>query len=129
MAHPNEEVARRTSDALASGDMETFLGMHAEDAVVHIPGKGPGSGDHRGREALGRSFQTLAGVLDGPPAWAAHDILANDEHVVVIGVQTLSRGGRSVENRLVVVGHVRDGKLSETWLHPADEYGIDAFLS
>ena len=35
MAHPNEDLMRQATDALNAGDMETFLGFHADVVPVH----------------------------------------------------------------------------------------------
>jgi uncharacterized protein len=48
MTHPNEEIARSATEALSKRDMEAFLSFHADDTVVHFPGRGPMAGDHRG---------------------------------------------------------------------------------
>jgi ketosteroid isomerase-like protein len=47
--HPNAERIRRAFDAFAQGDMATMTELIAEDTIWHIPGRGPLSGDHRGR--------------------------------------------------------------------------------
>src|SRR5206468_3831925 len=50
MAHPNAEVARRATEALSRRDIEGFLSLHADDVVVHFPGRGPMAGDYRGKD-------------------------------------------------------------------------------
>lgn len=47
-----------------------------------------------------------------------HDVLASDEHVVGLILARAERDGRIVELPRVHIWHVRDGKLSELWLHP-----------
>jgi ketosteroid isomerase-like protein len=39
------------------------------------------------------------------------------------------REGRSYENRNVLVIHIRNGKLVETWLLSQDQYAADEFFS
>jgi uncharacterized protein len=129
VAHPNAEFAMKASDALASGDMEAFLGLHSEDVVIHIPGRGPGTGDFRGRDGVTEAFQQLAGILDGPPGWEVHDILATDDHAVVLGTQTFRRGGKTLDDRQAVVLHISNGHATEVWVHPSDQYAIDEFLA
>ena len=67
MAHPNEEIARSAQEALSDGDMEGFLSHHADDVVVHFPGRGPMAGDHRGKDGVAKMFQQQMHVLDSPP--------------------------------------------------------------
>ena len=62
MAHPNEELVRKASDALASRDMDTFLSYHHADVVVHSP-----QGDLKGHEEIRKQFQDMDAMMDGPP--------------------------------------------------------------
>lgn len=125
----NLEVARRTSDALAKGDMETFLGLHAEDVVVHVPGRSRFSGEIRGRDQVTSLFQQQMEMLDGPPEWEPHDVLANDDHAIVLGVQRYRRGGQTNEQRVAVVVHIEGGQAKEVWVHPEDVYRLDEFFA
>jgi ketosteroid isomerase-like protein len=58
-----------------------------------------------------------------------HDVLANDEHVVILSTAHAERNGKTVANNGVQVAHVRDGRLVESWLHAADQYAVDEFWS
>jgi uncharacterized protein len=129
MAHPNEEVARSATEALAKGDMETFLGLHADDTVVHFPGRGPIAGDHRGKDGVAKMFQKQMEILDAPPEIENHDILANDDHAVVLNTVRATRGGKTLEQQQVVVIHIEGGKIAEVWVHFSDQQGMDEFAS
>lgn len=129
MAHPNEEVARSANEALSKGDMEGFLSLHADDVVVHFPGRGPMAGDHRGKDGVAKLFQQQMQVLDSPPEVENHDILANDDHVVVLNKTRATRGGKILEQDQVVVMHVKSGKIAEVWLQFSDQQGLDEFAS
>ena len=39
------------------------------------------------------------------------------------------REGRTLEDKSVLVNHVRNGRLTETWQHSEDQYAADEFLS
>ncbi len=39
------------------------------------------------------------------------------------------REGRTLENKNVLVSHVRNGKLVETWQLSEDQYAVDEFLA
>jgi ketosteroid isomerase-like protein len=39
------------------------------------------------------------------------------------------RDGQPYENRNVLVIHIRNGKLTETWLMAEDQYAADEFFS
>jgi uncharacterized protein len=125
MAHPNEDIARGATEALSKREMDRFFGYQADDVVLHFPGRGAMAGDYRGKDELGRLFQQQAEMLDSPPEIATHDVLANDEHAVVLNTVRASRGGRIMEQEQVVVMHIRDGRITETWLHFSDQQTMD----
>ena len=125
MAHPNEEIARGATEALSKGDMETFLSFQADDVVVHFPGRGPLSGDHRGKDGLAQMFQKQMQMLDAPPEIENHDILASDDHAVILNTVRASLGGQVLEQQQVVVLHIRDGKIAETWLQFSEQQAMD----
>lgn len=129
MAHPHEEHLRTTTDKLNSGDMDGFLAGHTDDVKFHVAGSSPMSGDHEGRDGVGRAFGSLTGILDAPPSADVHDCLANDEHGILLITQHLSRGGKQLDVQVTVVFHFRDGLVSEVWLQPRDIPAFDAFLS
>ena len=129
MAHPNEQVARDATRALSSGDLEGFLSHHTDDVVIHFPGNGPVAGDYRGKDAVAGMFRKQGEILDAPPRVENHDVLANDDHAVVLNNVRATRNGRTVEQRQVVVLHVRDGKIAEAWLQFSDQAAMDEFAS
>jgi ketosteroid isomerase-like protein len=125
MAHPNEQVARSATEALSKGDMEGFFSLHTDDVVLHFPGRGPMAGDYRGKDGLVQLFQKQMQMLDSPPEIENHDILANDDHVVVLNNTRGTRGGQTLEQQQVVVMHIRDGKIAEVWLQFSDQQAMD----
>lgn len=42
-----EDAIRQATDALNRGDTERFLSFHADDVVIHFPGRSPFAGDQR----------------------------------------------------------------------------------
>jgi len=129
MAHPNEEVARSATEALSKGDMEGFLGHHRDDVVVHFPGRGPMAGDYRGKNGVGEMFQKQMQMLDSPPQIETHDILANDDHAVVLNKVRGTRHGKTLEQQQVVVLHIKGGKIAEVWLQFSDQQAMDEMAS
>jgi uncharacterized protein len=129
VAHPNEEIARSATEALSKRDMEGFLTHHADDVVVHFPGRGPMAGDHRGKDGVAQMFQRQMQILDSPPEIDTHDVLASDDHAVVLNNVRASRGGKTLEQQQVVVMHIRDGKIAEVWLQFSDQQAMDEMAS
>src|SRR5439155_19830197 len=112
MPHVNEEVARKATQAISTGDMETFLSLHTDDQVTHFPGRGPLAGDYKGKDGLKDLFAKQAKMLDSPPQIQNHDILANDQHAVVLNNVRGTRGGKTLEQQQVVVLHLKNGKIA-----------------
>jgi ketosteroid isomerase-like protein len=129
MAHPNEELVRSGFDAFAKGDMDTLRQLFDQDAVWHAPGRNPLSGDHRGADAILGLFARIAELTSGTFRAELHDVVANDEHAVALYVTRGEREGRTLENRTVLVTHVRNGKIAEAWLVGEDQYAADEFFS
>jgi ketosteroid isomerase-like protein len=128
MAHPNEEVIRRGFEAFSSGDMQALNELFADDIVWHAPGRNQLSGDHKGKEAVFETFRKLFELTGGTFKVELHDILANDEHVIVLARATAEREGRTLDDNGVQVFHLKDGKVTEQWLHPGDVYADDEFF-
>jgi hypothetical protein len=129
MAHPNEELTRTGFDAFAKGDVDTLRELTDQDAVWHVPGRNQLSGDHRGVDAILGFFAKTMELTGGTFRIEVHDIVANDDHAVALFVSRGQREGRTYENRNVVVHHLRNGKLVETWLLSEDQYAADEFFS
>lgn len=130
MAHPNEDRFRAGYAAFSSGDMEALRNQFfTEDIVWHASGRNPLSGDYKGvDDVLGmfaKSFELSGGTL----SVELHDVLANDEHAVALGVARGEREGKTLEDKYAHVVHLRDGKVSESWIHSGDQYAIDEFWS
>ncbi len=129
MAHPNEEIARRATEALTKGDVESLLANHADDVVDHFPGRGPMAGDYRGKDGVAEMLQRQMQMIDAPPEIETHDIVANDDHTVVLNKTKASRGGKVLEQDQVVVMHIDDGKIAEVWLQFSDQQAMDEMAS
>ena len=125
--HPNIEQARRGYEAFAKGDVTTMSELIADDVIWHAKGVGPLSGDYHGRDQVFGFFGRLAEETGGTFRLDVHDILANDEHTVVLATLTASRGGKSIEVPVVNVSHSdSDGRTTEFWGATTDpEAGLD----
>jgi uncharacterized protein len=129
MAHSNEDLARRGYEAFIQGDMQGVSDLLSDDIVWHVGGRSPLAGDYRGKdEVLGFLAKTME-LTGGTFRLEIHDVLANDEHVTALLVARAERDGKTLEDRQAHVLHVKDGKVTEYWGHPGDQYAIDEFLS
>ncbi len=128
--HPNVELSRRGYAAFGSGDMETLTELIAEDAVWHVGGRSPLAGDYEGREAVFGLFGQLAEKSEGTLKLEVHDILANDDHSVVLTRLTAGgSSGKTVSINTCDTAHIRDGQLVEFWTFGSDQYAWDEYWS
>jgi uncharacterized protein len=112
--HPNIALTREGSEAIEKGDMAWFDEHTADDVVWHVGGNNKLSGTYEGKQAVMEMFGRTAGV--GQFEIDNHDILANDDHTVILGTAKLTLpDGESVEYKFVNVLHIKDGKTTEAW--------------
>lgn len=125
--HPNEKLLRDSDEAGQRGDMEGFWAPFADDVVVHLGGRSKLAGEVRGKAELQERYGQFMAALGEDPGFVTHDILANDEHGVLLQVYRGTKQGLTTEVRGVGICHFRDGKVSEAWFFDEDPYTSDPF--
>jgi ketosteroid isomerase-like protein len=125
----NERLLRTLYEAQAGGDLEGYFELRAEDFTMHIPGSSPIAGEYRGKEDMRRHFREIAELSGGSFRTSVHDVLGSDGHAVGLINATAERGGEVRDIPRVHVWHVREGRLSALWLHPADQKWFDEYWS
>jgi ketosteroid isomerase-like protein len=127
MAHPNEELVGRGYEAFNNADVEALRQLFADTTIFHEPGRSSISGDDQGLDQVLGCFGTLA-ERSGGTFWATlHDVVANDEHAIGLHSSDAERAGRRISSPTVLVFHVRDGRIAETWSHHHDQHEFDDF--
>jgi uncharacterized protein len=127
MAHPNEELAQKGYAAFAQGDMAALNELFADEIVWHVGGRSSLAGDYTGKDQVFGFFARTMEMTGGTFRLDIHDLLADDEHVVALAHVTGQREGKSLDDNSVQVLHVKDGKVTESWFHPGDQYAADEF--
>jgi len=125
--HPNAELFKRGYSAFQQGDLDTVRSLFAPDIVWHVPGKNHLAGDHSGVDNVlalfGRNFAETGGTFKVD----VHDILGNDTHGVAIANVSGQREGKSLDDRYTHVVHVKDGKITESWIFTEHQDTVDDF--
>lgn len=130
MEKENYELLRKGYDAFMAGDMETLKNeIFAPDIVWHTPGNNPTSGDRNGADSVLEVFAKYFELTDRTFRVEVHDLLASDDHAVVLGKVFGQRKGQSIPKDYVQVAHVRDGRISESWIVAVDQKGTDDFFN
>lgn len=129
IAQRNMELTRKGYAAFNTGDVQTVMGLLADEVVWHVFGSGPFTGDHRGKRAVMELFGNYLQLLDSQST-EIHDVLANDQHTVVMATLRLSRKGKSIEHKITDVIHPdSEGRVAEFWRFFEDQSKADAFLT
>ena len=126
---PSEELVRRGYEAFARGDMATLRELFDPEIVWHFPGRSVLAGDHRGPDAVLGFLATTMELTAGRFRVEVHDVVADDRHAVGLHLATGERAGRSLEDREVLVVHVRDGKVVAAWQYLENQDTYDECFS
>jgi uncharacterized protein len=126
--HPNIARIRDGYAAFAKGDFAVLTDLFADDVVWHVGGRSQLAGEYRGRDAVFAFFGKIMEVTEGSFRLDVHAILADDEHAVALVFGTASRGGRSITDVAAHVFHLHDGKVTEYWNAPTDQYAFDELI-
>jgi ketosteroid isomerase-like protein len=127
--HPNVELLRKGYAAYGSGDIDVLNELFADDIRWHVAGRSPLAGDYEGRDQVFGFFGKLMELSGGTAKLEVHEVLANDDHGVVLVTGTASRNGQTFTGPDVHTFHLRDGKVVEFWDSPVDQYASDEFWS
>jgi ketosteroid isomerase-like protein len=122
-ATENLATARAVTDAFDTGDMAKLDELSANDIVWHEIGRAE---PRRGKDAL---RAVSPGATDYTIEGKTHDILASDDHAIVLVEATATRAGRTLTYRTAEIYHIRDGKLTERWAFSDDTAAIIAFFA
>jgi ketosteroid isomerase-like protein len=126
-AQDNGELIRKGYEAFSKGDMETIANTFAQDISWTVSGRGQISGTYNGQEETFAFFGRLVELTDGTFSVAVHDLLASDDHVVVLVKESGTRNGKSLESDDVHVWHVAGGKAVEFWGISKNQHEVDEF--
>ena len=123
--HPNAAIVRRLTEAFDSGDPAVIVQVGeelvADDVVWHEIGrKEPRRGKQELRASMGEADYTITAT--------AHDILANDDHAILLADARATRGGKTLDYHVVEIYHIRDGRITERWAASDDTEAIASFF-
>ena len=125
----NIEMARKGYVAFDKQDMDTVMSLITDETVWHGGNRGPLAGEYKGTNQILEFFGKFGMLTQGTYKAEIHDILANDEHTVILGTSTVTRNGKTREDRFVDVVHPdSEGRVKEFWRFFEDQVGAVEFL-
>lgn len=118
MGHPNEQHLRELYALFAQGDMPGFLNGCTDDATFTVPGpnqitRGQPSAVFT-KATFGDLVTPVMQISSGTFSEEVVDVVANDEHGVLLLVHRLQRDGKPVEYRTTHIVQLRNGNIT-TW--------------
>jgi uncharacterized protein len=124
--HPNVALVRESFAAIERGDTQWLEDHLADDVVWHVGGNSRAAGEYRGKDTV---MPLFAAITEGSARLDVHDVLANDDHTVVLGTAHFEApDGDRVDYRFVNVFHIRDGRITEEWGMSENDAETDAFF-
>lgn len=127
--HANVQRARQGYEAFSKGDMATIGELLADDVVWHVGGNSPLSGDYKGKDAVFGFFGKLMELTGGTFKLEVHDILANDEHTIILVRETAVRNGKNWDSKAVHITHPdSEGRIKEFWAFQENSTAADEFF-
>ena len=130
--HPNATRLRQLFTSFQGGDLDAILTALpeaiADDAVWHFPGRsGRLAGAHRGRQAILDFLLQVQTLTAGTFHLELIDVVAGDEHAVVLFRGRGEREGRALDNPTCLHVRLRDGRAAELREFVWDLYAVDDF--
>ncbi|GGI00450.1 nuclear transport factor 2 family protein [Arthrobacter liuii] len=119
-AQEDTALVRRGYEAFTAGDMDTLRELFTEDAVWHIGGTGPLSGDKKGRDAILAYFGELYSRSNGTLKVTLDDVASGDKYTIGVQSGHAERDGKSLDQRIVIVFTIAGGKVTEVLEAPDD---------
>ena len=113
MTHPNEAQLRETYEAVGDGNLDVLLDALADDIVWEDSSLGPLAGRYHGKEAVGAFFGKMFEVYRGTLRLDVLDVVANDDHGVVLTRERGQTAGGPVSWTGTHIWTFRDGRCTE----------------
>jgi ketosteroid isomerase-like protein len=126
--HPNDRLARAIWAATSTGDADALREQLAPDVVWNAHSAGSLSGEYGGVEAV-IELLARAGDLVDDLRVDLSDMLVSNRGAVVSYHLTARRGDRVLDTDMLLVSHIREGRVTEVFTVPVDAVESDRFWS
>jgi len=129
MGEQNAVTIRKAYEDFAHGNIPAVFAVFDPKITWHVPGHGPLSGDYTGHDAIGGFFRRTMELSGGTFSMDVHNVLADDDVVVVLVTVNVQRGGVSATFPEVHVWRMKNGSVAEFCEYQGDEEREDRFWS
>jgi ketosteroid isomerase-like protein len=125
-AHPLEAIIREAYAAFGRGDVDGYLNPCTDDFTFSVPGDAGIAGAYVGKQGLDELAGKAMTITAGTFREDVENVLANDQHAVVLARHRFTRDGVAHDYRTAHVYEIRDGKLARCFEQPRDPVSFDA---
>jgi ketosteroid isomerase-like protein len=123
------ELVKALLAAFVRGDIARVRTLLTDDVCFRFPGRNQFSGEYKGIDNALSLLAKVAAWTGGKAQIRMHDVLANEQHGVLLYTVTAQHGDRKIAYRYADVYHFRQGRISEVWGMLQDAPDFDAFYS
>jgi len=127
MSEQNAAIVRKGYEDFAQGNIPAVFAVFDREITCHVPGRGLLSGDYTGHTAIGDFFRRTMELSGGTFRMDVHNVLADDDVVVVLLTIHAQRNGVSASFSEVHVWRIKNGKVTEFYEYQGDEQQEDRF--
>jgi len=117
-SHPKTELLRNADDAFERGDLQPLLDLLSDDIEWVDSTLGPLAGTYRGKAGVPQFFGKMMDIYKGNLRVEVLDILANDDHGIV-----LTRESGTVEGDPIAWNSVHEFSFSDGRVKRFVSYG------
>lgn len=110
-------------------DGAILTALIAKEAVWHVPGATPISGDHRGRAAIFEYFRKMGELSAGTFHAELVDVPASESHAVAVATATGKRSGRAYDGSYLLIMRIAEGQVVDARLFNEDPAAFESFWS
>lgn len=123
----NVALIQRGFAAFNSADVATLSEIIADDAVQHMTGSNPFTGDHKGRDNVLAMYGQLGETSNGTFQAVLQDTKPDGDTVIATYAGKAERDGKALASTNTITFTIRDGKIVDLVDVPADLAAWDAF--
>jgi ketosteroid isomerase-like protein len=129
MGESNSAIIRKAYEDFAHGNIPSVFAAFDAGITWHVPGHSPLSGDYIGHDQIGGFFQRTMELSGGSFSIDVHNVLAENDLVVVLVTVNAERNGLSASFLEIHVWRMKNGKATEFREYQGDEQREDRFWS
>ena len=125
-------VVERFHHAFITNDGPVLSQLLADAVDMHMTGRSPFAGSHRGKDAVlsfVRRLHELSGGTFRPLRDDSHDVMVSEHHAMLTDRFLAEREGKRLDTHVGFIVVTEDGKVSLLLPYFYDQYAFDDFFS